>query len=128
MTQMTKIIVHGQPITKKNSQQILVNRATGRPFISPSKQYKAYKQMCEESIDYTGDPIDYPVNLECVYYMGTKRKVDLTNLLQATCDILQDVGVLAGDDNTIIRSVDGSTVKYDKDDPRVEITITKLPS
>lgn len=31
------------PITKKNSQQILVNRRTGRPFIAPSKAYKKYE-------------------------------------------------------------------------------------
>lgn len=28
------------PITKKNSQQILVNGKTGRPFIMPSQKYK----------------------------------------------------------------------------------------
>ena len=28
------------PVTKKNSQQILVNKRTGKPFIMPSKKYK----------------------------------------------------------------------------------------
>ncbi len=31
------------PVTKKNSQQILTNRATGRPFIMPSAKYKQYE-------------------------------------------------------------------------------------
>lgn len=31
------------PVTKKNSQRILTNRATGRPFVAPSKQYKDYE-------------------------------------------------------------------------------------
>ena len=31
------------PISKKNSQQILLNRKTGKPFIMPSKKYKEYE-------------------------------------------------------------------------------------
>lgn len=122
---MLKIVLPGQPITKKNSQQILINKKTGRPFIMPSKQYKKYRDICGEHIDYDGEPIDEPVNLKCVYYTGTRRKVDMCNLLQATCDILVDFEVLADDNNTIIQSVDGSRVLYDKENPRVEIEITK---
>lgn len=117
------IVIPGQPITKKNSQQILVNPRTKRPFIMPSKQYKKYAAECAECIDYDGDPIDHPVNVKCLYYMKTRRKVDLVNLQEATLDILQDTGVLLGDDNRIVASMDGSRVLYDKDDPRVEITI-----
>lgn len=32
------------PVTKKNSQQILVNRATGRPFVMPSKKFRQYER------------------------------------------------------------------------------------
>lgn len=120
-----KIIVPGTPITKKNSQQILVNRATGRPFVSPSQQYKKYKKHCEEYIEYDGEPIEEPVCVKCVYYMPTHRRVDLTNLMEATHDILTDasVGILKDDNCNIIKSVDGSRVEYDKENPRVEIEI-----
>lgn len=39
-----KYIISLPPITKKNSQQILTNHRTGKPFIAPSRQYKKYEQ------------------------------------------------------------------------------------
>lgn len=68
--------------------------------------------------------INQPVNLKCVYYMQTRRRVDLLNLLEATCDILVDAGVLEDDNCKIVVSHDGSRVLYDKSNPRVEIEIT----
>lgn len=32
------------PVTKKNSQQILKNDGTGRPFIAPSRAYREYAE------------------------------------------------------------------------------------
>lgn len=121
-----RIVIPGAPITKKNSQQILVNKRTGRPFISPSKQYKEYKKNCAEYLGGYTAPIGYEVNLKCVYYMPTRRRVDLVNLLEATSDILVDFGILEDDNSKIIKSVDGSRVEYDKANPRVEIEITKF--
>ena len=40
---MISFTVNLEPISKKNSQQILINRATGKPFVMPSKQYKQYE-------------------------------------------------------------------------------------
>ena len=57
--------------------------------------------------------------------MRTHRRVDLVNLLEATCDILVDANVIADDNSGIVAGHDGSRVKYDKDNPRVEITITE---
>ena len=67
--------------------------------------------------------IDYPITLKCNYYMETRRKCDLVNLLQATSDILVKYGVLEDDNYTIITNYDGSSVEYDKENPRVEINI-----
>lgn len=69
--------------------------------------------------------IDYPVNMKCLYFMPTKRLVDLANLLEATCDILVHYRVLRDDNSRIIVSHDGSRVQYDKKNPRVEIEISK---
>ena len=124
---MLEIIIPGTPITKKNSQQIVVNKKTGRPFIMPSSQYKKYRTVCLEHINYDGEPIDEPVNIKCVYYMPTKRRVDLVNLLEGSLDILQDAGVIQDDCMKIAYSHDGSRVLYDKENPRVEITIEKSP-
>lgn len=116
--------IHGAPVTKKNSQQILVNKATGRPFIMPSKQYKAYEAAALKELGKPRRaPIDTPLNVRCVYYMPTRRKADLCNLLEATCDILTRAGVIADDNSGIVASHDGSRVLYDKEDPRVEIVL-----
>ena len=58
--------------------------------------------------------------------MPTKRRVDLGNLQASTCDILVKYKVIADDNCKIVASMDGSKVFYDKDNPRTEITITKL--
>lgn len=113
----------GTPITKKNSQRIV--RAGNRPMILPSAQYKDYEQLCMHQIPHRiRQRIDMPVNVQCVYYMPTKRAVDLVNLLEATCDILVRAEVLEDDNCRIVSAHDGSCVKYDKHNPRVEITIT----
>jgi len=111
------------PITKKNSQQILKNFKTGKRFIGQSKQYIEYEQNCGYFV-HSDKPIDYPVNVKCVYYMPTLGKVDLTNLMAATHDILVKYGVLADDNSKIVISVDGSRVLYDKVNPRTEISIS----
>ena len=121
-----KFTIFGNPVTKKNSQQIYTNRSTGKPFISQSKAYKAYaKDFLWQVPPMAKVSIDCPVEVTCIYYMRTKRRVDLTNLLSATHDLLVEAGVLADDNCKIVVSVDGSRVMHDKDNPRVEIEITE---
>ena len=63
---MIRYTINLNPITKKNSQRILVNRRTGRPFISPSAEYKAFEAAAGYYITPPKEPIDFPVNVECV--------------------------------------------------------------
>ena len=116
------------PITKKNSSQIVMNQKTGRPYIIPSKAYKNFEKTVGWMIpsEYRNLLIDYPVNVQCVYYMPTRRKVDLVNLQEATLDVLVKYGVLADDNSDIVISMDGSRVLRDKDNPRTEIIIDSL--
>jgi len=114
------------PITKKNHQQIFRNPKTGRPFVTPSPQYKQYQEDCGYFIKGLEKPIEHKVNVKAVYYMPTRRKVDLTNLHEALHDVLVHHGVLADDNSRIIHSTDGSYVDYDKENPRTEVTITDL--
>lgn len=121
------LTLYGNPATKKNSMQIYKNRKTGQSFLSQSARYKEYAKDCGRQI--TGKykkGIDYPINLKCVYYRKTKHRVDLTNLLAATCDILTDYGVIADDNYKIVKSHDGSRILFDKDRPRVEIEIERI--
>ena len=115
--------------TKKNSPQVFsrLNKQTGRIFtkVLPSKNYLQFEKECMPFLN--GLPrITKPVNLQAIFYMQTRRNVDLVGLLQSIDDILVNAGVLADDCRDIVASHDGSRVFYDKFNPRIEITITDL--
>lgn len=122
--QMMRFTVPGNPRTKKNSQ-IVVNHV---PI--PSKAYRDYARdtavWWKHQAAVLRRPIDYPVNVCCVYYMQTRRRVDMVNLLEASLDIMVQYGILQDDNCSIVAGHDGSRVLYDKDNPRVEITITRI--
>ncbi len=122
-TTMIKFTIPIAPRTKKNSQRIVIVK--GRPMIIPSELYKQYEKDCKEHLPDIRKTIDYPINLKCVYYMPTRRRVDLVNLLEATCDMLVHYGILQDDKSDIVYSHDGSHVSYDKDNPRTEIEIER---
>ena len=120
----------GNPVTKKNSQRILKNSKTGAAFVAPSSNYIYYRNCSIIHIKrlmrgYTMQPLSVPVNVCILYYMDTRRRVDLVNLQEASLDILVDAGILADDNSSIVASMDGSRVLYDKDNPRAEISITR---
>lgn len=119
---MYKFTIMGNPATKKNSSQIITIK--GRPMIIPSKKYRDYEKQA--GIFLKPLLIDYPVNIKCTYYMGSRRKVDLTNLLSATMDVLVRYNVITDDNRDIAATNDGSMVLYSKENPRTEIEITKL--
>ena len=115
------------PVTKKNSQRILVNRKTGMPFIAPSSAYKRYEAQARYFLTpKPKTPLAGCYRVAAEFYMPTRRRVDLTNLLEAAHDTLVAAKILADDNNTIIASVDGSRVLYDKENPRTEIIIQEL--
>ena len=128
-TVIQKYIISLPPITKKNSQQILTNHRTGKPFIAPSRQYKKYEQAAMWYLTPKPKaPLSGRYRVATVFYMPTRRKVDLTNLLEACHDTLVAAKILADDNNAIIASVDGSRVMYDKENPRTEIFIEEMPN
>ena len=94
-------------------------------MVIPSSQYKMYEKECGQYMPQI-EPIDQPCNVECIYYMPTHRRVDLSNLLACTLDVLVKYKVLEDDNSNIVASMDGSRVEYDKDNPRTEITITLI--
>jgi Holliday junction resolvase RusA-like endonuclease len=119
-----RITIDLPPITKKNSQQIV--RAKGHYMVLPSKQYRKYEKEASKILKWKDEPIDYPVNVECKFYMPTRRRVDIANLTSAIHDVLVHAGVLEDDNRNIVYSMDGSRVLYDKEHPRTEITITRV--
>ena len=113
------------PRSKKNSQEIV--RPKGRPpIIVQSKVYKEYEKACREYVPEMPIPIDFPVNVQYLFYRKDERRCDATNLQAALDDILVKYGVLADDNWKIIKSHDGTRVLLDRENPRVEVTITEV--
>ena len=122
-----KYVISLPPVTKKNSQQILMNPKTKKPFILPSAKYKQYER---EAVWFLKPmpprPIECRVNIKCLFYLPTRRRTDLTNLLEAVDDLLVHAGIIADDHYGIVEAHDGSRCFVDKDNPRTEITITRI--
>ena len=120
-----RLTFYGRPITKKNSGRIV--RAGKYPKLLPSKAYVQYEKDCLKQLTGTHRlNLEDAYNVKCTYYMPTRHKVDLTNLLNATMDILVAGEVLKDDNCKIVVGHDGSRVFYDKDNPRVEIEIEEV--
>lgn len=118
-----KIVIPINPVTKKNHGVLVTVK--GRKMMLPSNAYAKWEKKCKEYIPERDFPIDEPINLKCLYFMQTRRKCDITNLLQATCDMLVKYKILKDDNYSIVSSVDGTQVFYDKENPRTEIYIEK---
>lgn len=123
----------GDPRTKKNHTIIA---GTGRRCPTCGKPEKQWVRQGHAHDVYASaalwqlrpapeKPISAAVNVCCVFYMKTHRRVDLLNLLETIDDLLVEAGVLADDNSCIVVGHDGSRVMYDKQRPRTEITITE---
>ena len=114
------------PKTKKNHQRI-ARRKDGSPFVLPSKEAMHYAKAAAEYLyPRPEEPINYPVEVRCLFYMPTRRRVDLTNLLEGIDDVLVTASILDDDNSSIIASHDGSRVLYDKENPRTEVEIIPM--
>lgn len=129
---MIKFTIPLNPVTKKNSQMPVfigkkcpVCHKGQRVLILPSKAYQRYEKECKKYMPKV-DTIGRAVNVKALYYMKTRRRVDLTNLNEALHDVLVKHGVLEDDNNTIIVSTDCSRVLYDKENPRTEVEIMEV--
>ena len=125
MQPLYEAVVKLNPKSKKNSQRILVNHKTGRPFIMQSEEYEQYEQDCGWYLKRPRTPINEPVNIRYMFYRKNNIRTDLSNLIAACDDILVKYGILADDNFKIIRGHDGSRVYVDKENPRTEILITR---
>ena len=113
------------PRTKKNSQQVFVRN--GRIINIPSKLYQQFEKECLKVISSKyRKKIDDPVNIKAIFYTETRRRIDLTNLLEALDDMLVKAEVILDDNRDIVASHDGSRVYWDKENPRIEIEITEV--
>lgn len=112
--------------SKKNSEQILYNKKTRKPFISQGELYKQFEKECGYFLNRYRYKIDYPINLKCTFIVPDKKRRDLVNLLNAIQDILVKYEVIADDNSQIVASVDGSRIKYIKGERETIVEINKM--
>ena len=116
-----------RPVTKKNSGQIVMRGKY--PILLPSKQYQAFEKECLPylyRVKQQVGVVNYPVNIQCIFYMDARRKVDLSNLLNAVDDAMVKSGLILDDNRDIIAGHDGSRVFHDNINPRIELEIKEL--
>ncbi len=143
---MARIIILGNPATKKNSPIVVRGRAT----VLPSKAYRRYEQEFHRQLSVIKEQnglshFSGPVHLTAEYYLENRAHYpDLNGLIQATQDILSDeFGTVVDrktgkrkrqkrrrwvlEDDRIVKSLDGCRIAgIDKTNPRVEITIEAM--
>ena len=121
-------VILGNPVIKKNSRPIHVNRTTGRPFIGKSEKLSsaetdALAQFQIQKMQFSEEfPIKYRLHVRFMFYRNNHAHVDLSNLYEFPQDCLQEAGIIEND--TLIESHDGSRKRYDKKNPRTEIYIS----
>lgn len=121
------------PRTKKNSPRIVgtgkkcaVCGKLERQWVAQSSANAAYVKAAKEFLHWEGPPLSGKVNIKCLFYMKTRRRVDQTNLISTVDDFLVERGVLEDDNSNIVKGHDGSRVYHDPKNPRTEITITQF--
>lgn len=113
-----------KPVTKKNSNQIVTSN--GKYRLIPSEKFLKYQRDCKWFIKPPAEPIDCKCNIKAIYYMPDRHRVDITNLHNALHDVLVHFEVIKDDNCKIVVGTDGSRVKVDRQNPRTEVTITKV--
>ncbi|MCQ2113326.1 MAG: hypothetical protein MJY95_08315 [Bacteroidaceae bacterium] len=104
-----------------------MNKATGKPFITQSEAYKKYESQAGWFLKpVPSKPIDIPINICYRFYLPKNTKTDASNLIEAVDDILVRYKIIADDNHRIVAGHDGTRVYVDKNNPRTEITITRI--
>lgn len=122
--EMIKFTIPVNPRSKKNSQQIIFNRKTGKRQIIQNKNYLEFEKSCKAYMPKI-NTIDYSINLQCDFYVCDARKRDIANYIEAIQDILVKYKIIDDDNYKIVSSLDNCTMQIDRQNPRVEVIITK---
>ena len=93
-----------------------------------SNQIKSiFNLTVEDRLDFV---FKGPVMIEYDYYAPNKRKVDLMNVISVVDKFFQDSmvrkGCIEADDISIVKNVIANYKGVDKENPRVNVTITSI--
>lgn len=127
-------VIKGDPRTKKNHQMIAgagkrcpVCGKFEKQWIRQGHAHDEYVELALWQLrPKPSRPIDFSVNVRCLFYMKTKRTVDQGNLILTVDDLLVTAKILKDDDRKYVFAHDGSRVLDDPINPRTEIYITRV--
>jgi len=125
VSDICKLVLYGPPRTKKTSNRLV--RSGGRSHILPSLPWTKWRDEVVPQLAFfvrrvQAQPIMRPVNCKALFYRDAERG-DAVGYYQGLADILQEAGVVTND--FWIMSWDGSRMLKDRDNPRVEITLSE---
>lgn len=120
------ITLPGRPPSKKNNPVMLKDRN----LILPNKQYRDYYKFAIGSksrpgwllIHYGNIQFTDPLEMIVDYFLADRRFPDVGNLVSATCDLLEDAGIIYNDNQ--IWSINAAISGIDRGNPRQEINLT----
>jgi len=126
-----KITIPGDTIAKKNSQRIV--RLGKFPSIRPSAAYDKWDKAARQHLQTLRVlPVTkYPVRLHLFFFRSTRRKFDLSNMIEGVQDVLQKMEILEDDSMAHVVPViekreEGYGWALDRENPRVEIEILEV--
>jgi len=123
------VVMPGNTYSKKNSKQIIVNKATGKRQVISSKGYREWEEGVMWQLKthpLIGRQWQYPLKVSFKFFRKTRRKFDYNNLSQGPLDILQKLGIIEDDDMNHVIPDFSQGWELDKTNPRVEITLEEL--
>lgn len=116
------LVINGQTPSQKNSKNILVNRKTGRPFISSNERVKSWQASAKLELTAQNWRVTGRVKAYYHFYVKDNVRRDLDNMIASVNDALQAAGVVE-DDCWQVLSIGGAHAEIDRDDPRAVITL-----
>ncbi len=126
-----KLTIKGPPRTKKNHGRRRYSRRKRMIVNIPSEAFEDFeaRALPQLKIDWMrlarGKPITVPCNVAALFYRDALRG-DAVGYYQALADVLQKAGVVK--DDVLVEQWDGSRMMKDAERPRIELTITLLPT
>lgn len=95
-----QLFLTGETPSKKNSR--VTDTRTGRTF--PNARYRKWEneKINEVRLQYQGEPIDGPLNIDMIFYHTNKKVRDCDNPVNSVLDMLKKAGVLKDDRWTLV--------------------------
>jgi len=118
---MIKLILTGNPLS---TQSVYKPSCRGRiPGIYMSNVGKKRKLDYQWQVanQYKGKILEYDIEIEIKLFYGTKRKIDWDNFHKLSMDAME--GIVFMNDSQIKKST--VIMGYDKENPRINLTIKK---